>query len=221
MKSTSDVPSIDRSVDPITLEVIRHGLVSITDQIDANITRTAFSPYIYEYNDFAVGLAGADGELIAQCTGGMPPFVADSVGMAVRDGLADLRPRAAAPRRRRALQSRRGAGPASQQHGDVHADLRRAEPRHADRLLRHQRALDRHRRHHAALQRHFHGRAAAALDQAVVQGRADRGSLPHHREQHALSDRAARRHRGAACRLPARARSHAELWPTNTASRSF
>jgi len=44
-----------RAVDPITLEVIRHGLVSITDQIDANITRTAFSPYIYEYKDFAVG----------------------------------------------------------------------------------------------------------------------------------------------------------------------
>ena len=88
MKSTSDVPSIDRSVDPITLEVIRHGLVSITDQIDANITRTAFSPYIYEYKDFAVGLAGPDGELIAQSTGGMPVFVADSVGMAVRDGLA-------------------------------------------------------------------------------------------------------------------------------------
>ena len=35
-------------VDPITLEVIRHGIVSITDQIDANITRTAFSPYVYE-----------------------------------------------------------------------------------------------------------------------------------------------------------------------------
>jgi N-methylhydantoinase B len=74
-------------VDPITLEVIRHRLVSIANQIDANIKRTAFSPYIYEYNDFAVGLVGADGELIAQCTGGMPPFVADSVGMAVRDGL--------------------------------------------------------------------------------------------------------------------------------------
>jgi N-methylhydantoinase B len=62
--------------------------VSITNQIDANIKRTAFSPYIYEYNDFAVGLTDADGQLIAQCTGGMPPFVADSVGMAVRDGLA-------------------------------------------------------------------------------------------------------------------------------------
>jgi N-methylhydantoinase B len=75
------------SVDPITLEVIHRGLVSITNQIDANIKRTAFSPYIYEYNDFAVGLVGADGQLVAQCTGGMPPFVADSVGMAVRDGL--------------------------------------------------------------------------------------------------------------------------------------
>jgi N-methylhydantoinase B len=75
------------AVDPITLEVIRHALVSITNQIDANIKRTAFSAYIYEYNDFAVGLTDAEGKLIAQCTGGMPPFVADSVGMAVRDGL--------------------------------------------------------------------------------------------------------------------------------------
>lgn len=74
-------------VDPITLEVIRYGVISITDQIDANITRTAFSPYIYEYKDFAVGLVGADGQMVAQSTGGMPPFVADSVGTAVRDGL--------------------------------------------------------------------------------------------------------------------------------------
>jgi N-methylhydantoinase B len=74
-------------VDPITLEVIRHGLGSAASQVDANITRTAFSPYIYEYKDYAVGLVDADGKLIAQNTGGMPIFVADSVGMAVRDGL--------------------------------------------------------------------------------------------------------------------------------------
>jgi N-methylhydantoinase B len=80
-------PHSDLAVDPITLEVIRHGLVAITNLIDANIKRTAFSPYIYEYNDFAVGLTDPDGQLVAQCTGGMPPFVADSVGMAVRDGL--------------------------------------------------------------------------------------------------------------------------------------
>ena len=88
MQDLTRHPGSDLAVDPITIEVIRHGLVAITNQIDANIKRTAFSPYIYEYNDFAVALSGPDGELIAQCTGGMPPFVADSVGMAVRDGLA-------------------------------------------------------------------------------------------------------------------------------------
>jgi N-methylhydantoinase B len=88
MQETTHRTTGATAIDPITLEVIRHGLVSITNQIDANIKRTAFSPYIYEYNDFAVGLVGAQGQLVAQCTGGMPPFVADSVGMAVRDGLA-------------------------------------------------------------------------------------------------------------------------------------
>src|SRR5262249_36032574 len=88
MQEHTHRPSAALAIDPITLEVIRHGLVSITNQIDANIKRTGFSPYIYEYNDFAVGLVGAEGQLIAQCTGGMPPFVADSVGMAVRDGLS-------------------------------------------------------------------------------------------------------------------------------------
>jgi N-methylhydantoinase B len=90
LKDMQDTPSSRHAtlaVDPITLEVIRHAMVSITNQIDANIKRTAFSAYIYEYNDFAVGLTDADGMLVAQCTGGMLPFVADSVGMAVRDGL--------------------------------------------------------------------------------------------------------------------------------------
>jgi N-methylhydantoinase B len=81
------VESAADTVDPITLEVIRHGIVSITDQIDANVTRTAFSPYIYEYKDYAVGMTDDRGRLIAQCNGGMPIFVADAVGSAVRDGL--------------------------------------------------------------------------------------------------------------------------------------
>lgn len=75
------------SIDPISLEVIRHGIISICDQIDANMTRTAFSPYIYEYKDYAVGFVSATAELLAQSTGGMPVFVADSVGAAVKDGL--------------------------------------------------------------------------------------------------------------------------------------
>jgi len=55
-------------IDPITLEVIRHGIISICDQIDANMTRTAFSPYIYEYKDYAVGFVGAE----ANCSPSLP-----------------------------------------------------------------------------------------------------------------------------------------------------
>ena len=58
--------STSPEIDPITLEVIRHGIVSICDQIDANMTRTAFSPYIYEYKDYAVGFVGSEGELLEQ-----------------------------------------------------------------------------------------------------------------------------------------------------------
>ena len=87
MEAGTDNAQDRQGIDPITLEVIRHGIIGITNQIDANITRTAFSPYIYEYKDFAVGLVDAEGQLVAQSTGGMPPFVADSVGTAVRDGL--------------------------------------------------------------------------------------------------------------------------------------
>ena len=87
MNRAIQAPDAPVKIDPITLEVIRFGVVSITNQIDANITRTAFSPYVYEYKDFAVGLVDVDGQLVAQSTGGMPPFVADAVGTAVRDGL--------------------------------------------------------------------------------------------------------------------------------------
>ncbi|HUB94582.1 MAG TPA: hydantoinase B/oxoprolinase family protein, partial [Stellaceae bacterium] len=88
MDTITQLPDSVTTIDPITLAVIRHGVVSIADQIDANITRTAFSPYVYEYKDFAVGLVNTEGHLVAQSTGGMPPFVADTVGTAVRDGLA-------------------------------------------------------------------------------------------------------------------------------------
>jgi N-methylhydantoinase B len=75
-------------LDPITVEVIRRRLVSIADEVDVNITRTAFSPYIYEYKDYAVGIVDAGGDLICQCTAGMPVFVADVMRAAVQDGLA-------------------------------------------------------------------------------------------------------------------------------------
>ena len=46
-------------VDPITLEVVRHSFVAITEEAAIDLTRTAYSPLIYEYRDFpaAGGLA--------------------------------------------------------------------------------------------------------------------------------------------------------------------
>ncbi len=76
------------ALDPITLEIIGHGLVAIPNEIDANITRTAFSPLVYEYKDFASGLVDAEGRLVAQGSGSIPIFVANALGIAVRDGIA-------------------------------------------------------------------------------------------------------------------------------------
>ena len=83
-----EAPPHSAEIDPITVEVIRRRLVSIADEVDVNITRTAFSPYIYEYKDYAVGIVDAGGDLICQCTAGMPVFVADVMRAAVQDGLA-------------------------------------------------------------------------------------------------------------------------------------
>ena len=81
------VPS-PRTFDPITLEVIAQELVAIPNQIDRNITRTAFSAFISEYKDYSVGIVDATGALISQSRGSLAIFVANALGTAVRDGLA-------------------------------------------------------------------------------------------------------------------------------------
>ena len=75
------------TVNPITAEIIRYGLLSIPNQIDVNITRTAYSPLVYEYKDYAVGIVDPEGRLISQSQGGIPLFVANALGTAVLDGI--------------------------------------------------------------------------------------------------------------------------------------
>ncbi len=77
-----------QAFDPITLEVIKHDLVSIPNQIDKNIIRTAFSAFISEYKDYSVGIVDPDGALISQSRGSLAIFVANALGTAVRDGLS-------------------------------------------------------------------------------------------------------------------------------------
>ena len=67
--------------------MIRHDLVSIPNQIDKNIIRTAFSSFISEYKDYSVGIVDPAGALISQSRGSLAIFIANALGTAVRDGL--------------------------------------------------------------------------------------------------------------------------------------
>ena len=49
--------------DPITLQIIRHELIAIPNQIERNIERTAFSPLVQEYKDYSVGFVDPDGTI--------------------------------------------------------------------------------------------------------------------------------------------------------------
>lgn len=73
-------------VDPITLEIIRNLLIAILDEGEINLSRTAFSPIIYEVKDYCVGLLDVKCQTIAQSRGGIPTFMAD-LGEPVRDGV--------------------------------------------------------------------------------------------------------------------------------------
>jgi len=76
------------SIDPVQLEIMRQLLQSIPDEVETDLTRTAFSPLIYEYKDYAVGMVDVKGRIISQSRGGIPIFLANSLGLAVLDGLA-------------------------------------------------------------------------------------------------------------------------------------
>jgi N-methylhydantoinase B len=76
--------------DPITREVLRHQIIAVPNQIERNVERTAFSPLINEYKDYAVGFVDPAGRLVAQSRGSLPIFVANALGTAIREGLSVL-----------------------------------------------------------------------------------------------------------------------------------
>ncbi|MCB1741656.1 MAG: hydantoinase B/oxoprolinase family protein [Gammaproteobacteria bacterium] len=54
------------SIDPITLEVVTEGLISVVREMRATVFRTARSVAIYEARDFSCGLFDAQGQVVAQ-----------------------------------------------------------------------------------------------------------------------------------------------------------
>ncbi len=83
------IPGQD-SMDPIFLEVLRHALTAVAEEMNANLIRSAFSPNIKERRDCSSALFDAEGQMVAQAEsipvhlGAMPSSVAAAVA-AVRE----------------------------------------------------------------------------------------------------------------------------------------
>ena len=56
-------------VDSITVEVIRHSLLSIAQEMARNLCRTAYNTVVYEIHDYGIGLHDADGNGVADTPG--------------------------------------------------------------------------------------------------------------------------------------------------------
>jgi len=53
-------------MDPISLEVMRHGFAAVAEEMNANLVRSAYSPNIKERRDCSSALFDAEGEMVSQ-----------------------------------------------------------------------------------------------------------------------------------------------------------
>ena len=66
--------TVKRPVDPVTVEIIRNGVIAVTEEMKTNLMRTAYNLIVYEALDFTVGLFTADGDTISIGLG-LPMFI--------------------------------------------------------------------------------------------------------------------------------------------------
>jgi N-methylhydantoinase B len=66
--------STAKAVDPVTVEIVRNGLLAVTEEMKTNLTRTAYNLIIYEALDFTVGLFTTKGETVSIGLG-LPMFI--------------------------------------------------------------------------------------------------------------------------------------------------
>lgn len=77
---------VDKTIDLVTLEVIRNALPAITNEMSHVLQRTSYNMMIYEVRDYCCGLIDTEGNLLSQNTGGVSHFVAD-LGTVIKDGI--------------------------------------------------------------------------------------------------------------------------------------
>jgi N-methylhydantoinase B len=63
-----------RKVDPVVTEIVRNGVIAVTEEMKTNLMRTAYNMIIYEALDFTTGLFTANGETVSIGIG-LPMFI--------------------------------------------------------------------------------------------------------------------------------------------------
>ena len=69
------------SLDPITLEIVWNGLLSVTDECFIAMMRAAYSTNIKERHDHSIAIADASGRLIAQSQRSLPVHISSMKGL--------------------------------------------------------------------------------------------------------------------------------------------
>ena len=83
-------------IDPITLEVMRHALAAVGEEMNANLIRTAYSPNIKERRDCSCAIFDGSGQMVAQAEsipvhlGAMPASVEAAIAYADNLGPGDI-----------------------------------------------------------------------------------------------------------------------------------
>src|SRR5438876_1323849 len=60
--------------DAVLVEIVRNGVIAVTEEMKINLMRTAYNMIIYEALDFTVGLFTAEGETVSISLG-LPTFI--------------------------------------------------------------------------------------------------------------------------------------------------
>ena len=84
-----------RKVDPVVTEIVRNGVIAVTEEMKTNLMRTAYNIIIYEALDFTTGLFTPRGETISIGIG-LPMFIrgmAETVKAKIKHfGIENIRP---------------------------------------------------------------------------------------------------------------------------------
>ena len=84
-----------RKVDPVITEIVRNGVIAVTEEMKTNLMRTAYNMIIYEALDFTTGLFTPEGETVSIGIG-LPMFIrgmAETVKAKIRHfGIKNMKP---------------------------------------------------------------------------------------------------------------------------------